>query len=754
MAERIDFGLVDPIQIKEISVCSITNFQNYDASGSPIDNSLVDPRLGASKARSCASCGGDYIECPGHFGYIELEEPVFNKLFLSKVIDILKCVCPSCGKLRAFQRAKPDEIISEIDKIANPMLRLKALVKVSGAKKCKGLSGKSGSGESGSEKTCCVLAKNFTFQNGLITMSFDADKGKEYKNRILRAKDVLEIFRIVSHADPMNLYRLGFESKHARPEWLILTVLPVPPICVRPEVLIPGNDRMQSDDLSAMLKQIISTNQELKRASGDETRQEDLYKNLYHHVTTYFNNSSTSTEVRSVRSNQTIRKSIAERLKGKEGRLRGNLMGKRVDFSARSVITGDPTISIDEVGVPVSVAKMLTIPVTVTSFNKKELQESVKNGPGLHPGATYVKSDGIERSLKIDKNFDLKEGDIVERHLRDGDFVMFNRQPSLHKMSLMGHKVRVMPYSTFRLNLSVTSPYNADFDGDEMNLHVPQSLEAIAEVKELMLVPHQIVSPQSNTPVIGIVQDVLLGCTLMTRKDVFFNREEFLNLLMWLSNWDGNIPEPSIIYPEALWTGKQLFSLIIPPEVSHTYEKNIMDVNDEAVMFYKGELVSGFLTKSQLKAKSRGTLIDLIWKDPDMGHRACRRFLNSCQRLINGWMAQHSFTVGLKDTIMSEDVVRLTQEEIETGFKKARVEYKKAASGKLEIRPGETFVQAFETNSNQILNSVMTEVGKKMYNRLTLQNNFKAMITSGSKGSTVNIGQISGLVGQQNVEGQ
>jgi len=202
-------------------------------------------------------------------------------------------------------------------------------------------------------------------------------------------------------------------------------------------------------------------------------------------------------------------KSIRARLKGKEGRLRGNLMGKRVDFSARTVITGDPNLALDQVGVPRSIARNLTYPEIVTPYNIDRLQVLVRNGPLEHPGAKYVIRDNGER---IDLRYRKRAGEIplqygyrVERHINDDDVVIFNRQPSLHKMSMMGHRVRVMPYSTFRLNLSVTSPYNADFDGDEMNLHVPQSLETRAEVTEICMVPKQIVSPQSNKPVMGIV---------------------------------------------------------------------------------------------------------------------------------------------------------------------------------------------------------------------------------------------------------
>ena len=224
-------------------------------------------------------------------------------------------------------------------------------------------------------------------------------------------------------------------------------------------------------------------------------------------------------------------KSIRSRLKGKEGRLRGNLMGKRVDFSARTVITPDPNLELDQLGVPKSIAMTLTIPEVVTPQNRDKLMIKVRNGPNKWPGAKYIIGEGgrmIDLNYAWPNELSIDYGYIVERHLDNDDFVLFNRQPSLHKMSIMGHRVKVFPWSTFRLNLSVTTPYNADFDGDEMNMFVPQSLETKAEAKEIMHIPRQIVSPKNNEPVMGIVQDALVGIMLFTMRDNFLTKVELM----------------------------------------------------------------------------------------------------------------------------------------------------------------------------------------------------------------------------------
>lgn len=254
-------------------------------------------------------------------------------------------------------------------------------------------------------------------------------------------------------------------------------------------------------------------------------------------------------------------KAIRARLKGKEGRLRGNLMGKRVDFSARTVITPDPNLRLDELGVPIQIAMNLTVPEIVTTHNYDYLKTLVDRGANDWPGAKYIKRidgkyiDLAELKNRTDQH--LEVGYTVERHLNNNDYVIFNRQPSLHKMSLMGHRVKVLAFQTFRLNLSVTSPYNADFDGDEMNMHVPQSLETKAEIKEIMAVPRQIVAPQGNKPCMGIVQDSLLGIYRLTKRDTFLDKASVMNILMFIDyDLERGLPQPAILKPKPLWTGK------------------------------------------------------------------------------------------------------------------------------------------------------------------------------------------------------
>ncbi len=244
-------------------------------------------------------------------------------------------------------------------------------------------------------------------------------------------------------------------------------------------------------------------------------------------------------------------------MKGKEGRFRSNLSGKRVDFSARTVISPDPNLDINEVGVPQDVAMRLSVPEKVTAWNIEEMKKFVINGPENYPGALYIiRPDGkrIRLEFVVDRTKiaeAVELGFVVERHLKNGDIAIFNRQPSLHRMSIMAHYVRVLPYKTFRLHLCVCPPYNADFDGDEMNLHVPQSEEARTESLLLMQVQDQILSPRFGGPIIGAIRDFVTSAYYFTRTGNYVNRSQ-VNRLLTATNYTGAVPEPEIKDPRTL----------------------------------------------------------------------------------------------------------------------------------------------------------------------------------------------------------
>ena len=466
--EQINFGLMSPEDIREMSVVKIETPDTYDEDGYPIENGLMDPHLGViDPSLKCRTCGYRGGECQGHFGSIELARPVIHVGFGDVIHKILRSTCNDCGRAlltdsEIFEYTRKIEEAQENGESLNNLL--KEIYEVARREQCP---------HCGEEQEEIRLDKPISIVQG------------DYK---LTASEVRERLERITDEDA---FVLGVNPEVARPEWLVLTVLPVPPVTVRPSITLDTGERSE-DDLTHKLVDILRINQRLienMEAGAPQLIVEDLWELLQYHVTTYFDNEASGVPPARHRSGRPL-KTLAQRLKGKEGRFRSNLSGKRVNFSARTVISPDPNISINEVGVPEMIAKEVTVPSYVNEWNIDEMRKHIENGPNVHPGANYViRTDGRRmrvadetKELILEK---LEPGFIVERHLKDGDMVLFNRQPSLHRMSMMAHEVRVLPYKTFRLNLCVCPPYNADFDGDEMNMHVFQTDESRAEAKSL-----------------------------------------------------------------------------------------------------------------------------------------------------------------------------------------------------------------------------------------------------------------------------
>lgn len=594
------------------------------------------------------------------------------------------------------------------------------------------------------------------FKKGKDDEEDDAGKSSQQERRLLPASEALQILKKMSDGD---IELMGLSVYEARPEWMILTVLPVPPPPVRPSVAEGGSARSE-DDLTYKLSDIIKASTQLKKFEQEGAPPhivgefEDL---LQFHCATYMDNDIAGIPQAMQKSGRPV-KSIRARLKGKEGRLRGNLMGKRVDFSARTVITGDPNLELDQVGVPKSIARNLTYPERVTPYNIQYLQELVRNGPNEWPGARYVVRDTGERiDLKYNRRADmaLQFGWTVERHLKDGDFVLFNRQPSLHKMSMMSHRVKLMDFSTFRLNLSVTPPYNADFDGDEMNLHVPQSEETRAELSQIAWVPRQIVSPQANKPVMGIVQDTLCGIRKFTLRDCLLDFDQVQNILLWVPDWDGVVPMPCILKPKAYWSGKQILSMCIPKGINvflgDALRPNTNNASDDGVYIEDGEIHYGVINK-KVVGSAAGGLIHIIFRE--RGPEICRDFFGGAQRVINYWLLNNGFSIGIGDTVADKATATFITEEIIRAKAQVDSYIQDARLDRMKPEAGMTLRESFESKVNRELNTARDTVGSRAEKDLPNWNNVKQMVIAGSKGSFINISQMSACVGQQSVEGK
>ncbi|KAF3913880.1 hypothetical protein ABW21_db0204012 [Orbilia brochopaga] len=775
--QEIQFGLLSPEEIKGMSVCHVEFPETMDESKlRPRERGLNDPHMGSiDRSFKCATCDENMSECPGHFGHIELAKPVFHVGFVTKIKKILETVCFNCGKI-LLDESNPQ--FADAMRIRDPKARFNAVWRLCRGKNvCESDSAgdeEEGMGDStmpgedkGKKKNHggCGNAQPTIRKDGLkLVGTWKPSKDEDEENpqptkRTLTPQTVLNIFK---HITDDEIIKMGLNKDYARPEWMIITVLAVPPPPVRPSISVDGmggGGMRGEDDLTFKLGDIIKANNNLQRCEqeGAPAHVVNEFESLLQfHVATFMDNDIAGQPQAVQKSGRPI-KSIRARLKGKEGRLRGNLMGKRVDFSARTVITGDPNLSLDEVGVPRSTARILTYPETVTPYNIKKLSALVKNGPNEHPGAKYVIRDTGER---IDLRHHKRAGEIalqygwkVERHIVDGDFVIFNRQPSLHKESMMGHRVRVLPYSTFRLNLSVTSPYNADFDGDEMNMHVPQSEETRAEVSQLCMVPLQIVSPQRNGPLMGIVQDTLCGVYKICRRDVLLDRNQLMNILLWVPEWDGTFPPPAIIKPSPRWTGKQVISMVIPKGINLVKpdKDGMSPLTDTGLCVTDGELMFGLFSKKSVGA-SQGGLIHTIYNEK--GWQTCMGFFNGAQRVVNYWLLHNGFSIGIGDTIPDAKTIQKIQEIVTKRKTEVEEVTKQAQENRLEALPGMNIRETFENKVSRSLNLARDDAGTETEKSLKDLNNAIQMARSGSKGSNINISQMSAVVGQQSVEGK
>jgi len=656
----VDFGMMSPEEIRKVSVTKVITADTYDEDGYPIERGLMDSRLGVvDPGLRCRTCGARAGDCPGHFGHVELARPVVYVGYVDAVYNCLRAICRKCGRILL-----PEPKLEEYRKWIIEM-------RETGRKWWKLTSGIV-KGASTTEKCPYCGEKR-------ATLKFEKPTAfVEGKNR-LTPSDVRERLERITNDDAVLL---GINPKIARPEWMILTALPVPPVTVRPSITLESGVRSE-DDLTHKLVDIIRINQRLSEnieAGAPHLIVEDLWELLQYHVTTYFDNGVSGIPPARHRSGRVLR-TLAQRLRGKEGRFRGNLSGKRVDFSARTVVSPDPNISINEIGVPEYIARILSIPIRATEHNIEELRNLVRRGPEIYPGANcMISPDGKRYDLRYADREELAKtvepGFIVERHLMDGDIVLFNRQPSLHRMSIMAHDVKVLPGRTFRLNLSVCPPYNADFDGDEMNVHAPQREEAQAEARILMKVQEQILSPRFGGPIIGGIQDHITGAYLLTRRGTLLTREQAQQLLAIVGVF-ADLPKPAVKEKGVEnWTGKQIFSMLLPKGLNLTFNAKICEnctrckkeecEIDAYVVIRDGQLLHGVMDARSYKALDRCDVLGKIVKD--YGTTAAREFLDRVTKLSITAAVMFGFTTSIDD----EDIPPEAKERISEVLDDAR----------------------------------------------------------------------------------
>jgi DNA-directed RNA polymerase II subunit RPB1 len=745
----IQFGVFSPEEIVRRSVCEITNPSTAEGKL----NGLFDPRMGVlENGKVCRSCGQNNHHCPGHFGHFTLARPVYYTQFFKLVMKILRCVCFKCGKLL-------------IDKSSHShFLKLKGETRwkvvyeaCSGKTRCgEDTEDGCGSRQPSKYKEEPVHKIYAEFKGLEIPAGMERPEGFDKDtNTLTMPLEPEYVHRLLRRITDEDVEFMGFSRHWCRPDWMMCSVLPIPPPQVRPSVTQDNNQRAE-DDLTSKLLDIIKANNTLKKKISEDPKKKaiDEWTNLLqYHVATLVDNKIPGISPAAQRSGRQL-KSVQQRLGSKEGRIRSNLQGKRVEWSARSVITPDPNISVKELGVPMKIAMNLTFPEKVTAFNIGKLYKLIQNGPDTYPGAkTIVRAEsGRTISLKHvnTKTIELFEGDTVNRHLMDGDVVLFNRQPSLHRMSMMAHIAKILPYNTFRLNVFVTAPYNADFDGDEMNLHAPQSVEAATELRMIAAVPLQIVSPRESAPIVSVVQDTLVGANRFTRDGILFTKSEAMALLIHAKRWDGKLPAPLMADPvsgtpllQPMWSGRQLLSALLPPVSLKMKNKSEQEVEIAHGMLQKGTLDKDVFGKA---------LLHIVYNDygPDM----TVDFLDSLQAMIANFLMNSGFSVGISDLIADKE----TNDQINVALSKLTKTIEdqilQLHTGLFENSSGRSNQEEFEAKLMSTLNKAVDEAGKIGLASLADTNRMTNMIKAGSKGSNVNVSQMVATLGQQAIEGK
>ena len=892
--DSIKFSLMDPNEIRKMSAVEVKTADTYKDDGHAFKQGLMDPKMGViDPGIRCETCGNKHDECPSHFGHIALELPVIHIGFTPLIKTALKCTCNDCSQILLHSAADThplDPEKSEQDYYrdrVNDVMQKHGVGSTEFKKIIKEIEKECSSAKRaicmhcGAEQGKILLDKPSTFKEK------KADKG-EHK---LNARDIREWLEKIPDE---HLIFLGMDSNSSRPEWSIMKVLPVPPITVRPSITLDSGDRSE-DDLTHKMVDVLRINQRLREnrdAGAPQLIVEDLWELLQYHVTTYFDNQTSGIPPARHRSGRPL-KTLSQRLKGKEGRFRSNLSGKRVNFCARTVISPDPNLGINEVGVPVRTAKELTVPIRATSRNREQLRRMILRGPDVHPGVNYIirgdtfrvritdrtkyiwagfrclnpdchggsdeepydgyrpdlntvlpapnflpglelmkqmrrnefgdledvwsvdldttisnlrgedengrpleeedpraiihyrwvweknnpdeyfpehlevycphcgspavedehgnvyRTEVEDRLSNYDRDGNPRPGVIVERHLIDGDVAIFNRQPSLHRMSMLVHEVRVMPGKTFRFNLADCTPYNADFDGDEMNLHVIQSEEARAEAKILMRVQEHIITPRYGGAVIGGIHDHISGAYLLTHGQRVIPKELAMEVLGSVG-WDGDMPDEVTSKDGVVgYKGADLLSLIVPAGFKLNYTSRS---GDEVKVTSKG-LVSGTIDKRGIGAED-GRLLDAVVQTHGTDKGA--EFLNRMTKMTIAICTSLGFTTGIDDEDLplaaikeiSEINVRAS-DEVDTELAK----FGKNGRG-YETRPGRTPIETLEENILQILDSAKAESGNVAKSYLGEDNSAVIMATSGARGSMDNLAMMAGSIGQPKVRGK
>lgn len=756
---RITFRVLSADEIKRMAVCEITTAR----SSGP--GSLADERLGPLlNMQTCIVCNrtpNGYRSCPGHFGYIQLNEPVAHPLFLRHIVMYLKLFCWSCRHLLL-----PDY------HLRNGVTSVKSLLEKHSVDVC---------------VQCLCVQPSYTTSVSDGTVSITTGTGGGAGRRVKRPLPARELLEHFESIPPSELKKLG--KCATDPRNFILTVLPVLPSRTRPA--LQTETLVMDDDLSIQYQEILKCNAHLADTTLTVTKRNKCVTMLAFRIKSLFDNSNQ----KSRHTNNRTLKGLKERIAGKSGVIRCNLMGKRVNLSGRSTIGPDVDVPTGWMSVPEKIANTLTVPVMVNKVNAAQVKEWVDNDRaaflirrnaatgeevrinlkyakvkagtplqphdvivrgigggkvkvGLSPQAYHAYADDGDRVIRNGncvtdtmvlssrRPIELHEGDVIERYMRDGDILLFNRQPTLHSGSMIGLFVKIRPGNTFRIPLSITKQLGADFDGDESSVFLPLGIEARAEIEELSSLDGNFFCAQGSTTYCSLVQDGLLGCYLLTKE--WSDRELPTGVFMQLANTLHTFSFER--YHSALARtpkkdARALVTMALPEGLDYAHA---------GILIEQGVLKEGCLTKAHLGGGYNSLLfvIGKYWSaKTSMG------FVDDMQRLAHAFLTWRGFTIGLGDCLPTFDVAELDRVMCEGLVKAAQIEnLAQSERGNIPLEVSERYICLSLSQTRDIgMRLMATEANK--------DNNFVHTVSCGSKGAAFNIAQITTLLGQQILRG-
>jgi len=737
--KSIEFGVLSPEMIRKMSAVEITRADTYDKDGYPIERGLMDPHLGViSPGLRCKTCGQTMKACPGHFGSLELVRPTVHPKFGEKLYYVLASTCQDCGRLLLDESEINDLMLISED---NDKCVKEILNRVKGTKKC----------------PHCKAAAN--------KIALDKPTSFFKNGERLYPAEILDWLVKIPEKD---LFLFGYSDK-LKPQWFILSVLPISPVSIRPSLSLE-NVITSEDDLTYKLLDIVRINirlQENINAGAPQIIIEDLWDLLQYNITTYIDNNTAGVPPAKQRSGRPL-KTIAQRLKGKKGRFRYNLIGKRVNASARSTITPSIDIKFNELGIPEQVANTLTVPEKVTLWNKERLKAQIIKGD-----IGYILTEKGSRKIITPENKEelaelLTEGMTIKRKLQDGDVVIFNRQPTLHRLSMLGHYAKILPGKSFRLNPIICDPYNADFDGDDMNLHVPQSEESYSEVKELLAAEKHVISIRNGRPVIAPDHDLITAAYMLTRESTEFNKKEAMEILYSI----GITELPAADRGRGNYSGKLLFSQILPKDFYIEYKNKLCSIASKAkdckkckkekcqydcyLKIEKGKIISGVIDE---KIGSPRAIIETIYRH--YGYETLIDFYYKFSKLVFYAVSKKGLTVALDEYNASEELRKEIKAKVKGLMASSNAIVKKFEERTLPLIPGKNLEETFENELLKISYEMKDKVTDKileikvdeLFSETKKTNNNAILLASvgGNRGKVLNVSNMLGLWGQVTV---